>query len=90
MASKAFKNAMKIGKTEVLEATAEFNLTEDTTTFDLGDIDLTADGVRVAVELNGSTLEDGDWSVNADDNTQVDMVEAIPADNEINFKVFVK
>jgi len=90
MASKAWVNAIKIGNTEVLRAKINFDLTEDTQTFDLGDIDLSQDNIRIVAELNGNVLEDGDWTVNTDDNTKIDMIEAIPAENEINFKVFEK
>lgn len=88
--SKALENALKMGETEVLKASVEFDLAADTQLFDLGDIDLSATGVRVVVELNGSTLEAGDWEVDPDDNTGVKMVQVIPAENELNFKVFVK
>ena len=90
MSSKAWKNALKIGDTEVLKVTKEFDLDDDTQKFDLGDIDLTQDGVRVVIELNGNILEDGDWDVDSDDNTVVKMKESVPSGNEINFKVFVK
>jgi len=89
MASSAFSNAMKVAQMERMLPPVEFDLTEDTQNFDLGDVDLTT-ATRIEVVLNGTVLEDGDWSVNTDDNTTVDMIEAIPADNEINFKIFVK
>jgi len=90
MASKAFSNALKLGSIEHLADTVEFDLDADTQTFDLGDYDLSDPNVRVEIYLNGNMLEDGDWSVNADDNTAVDMVETIPAGNEINFKIYTK
>ena len=90
MASRAWQNAIKIGNTEVLSKKVEFEISEDTKTFDLGDIALDATGIRIEAILNGSVLNDSDWTINADDNTAVDMAESIPADNNLVFKVFIK
>ena len=90
MASKAFRNALKMSDVEVLIAKVEFDLTEDTQTFDLGDIDLTQDDIRVEVRVNGTLIEDGDWVVNANDNTAIDINEVVAAKNEVNFRVFRK
>jgi len=89
--SKAFNNAKKIGNTEVVVATAEFDVTADTTAFDLGDTDLSQAGIRIEVVYNGVTLENSDWEVDSSDNTIVNILSGTIVDgDEINFKVFLK
>jgi len=90
MASRAFENAMKMRNVETLFATKKFDTTEDTTSFDLGELDLTGAGLRISAILNGSVLEASDISVNADDNTMMDTAKAVPADNTIIFKIYTK
>jgi len=90
MASRAFKNAMKMRNVETLLATKKFDTTEDTTSFDLGDLDLADSKLRVSAILNGSMLEASDISVNADDNTMIDTADIIPTDNTIIFEIYTK
>ena len=90
MASRAWKNTVKISEVEKMVATVEFETTADTTTFDLGSIALDGEGVRIEAVLNGADLRSVDWTINADDNTKVDMADTIPKDCDVVFKVFAK